>query len=148
MPANMMNAAVGSSVYVIGSSRATVIAGPMPGSTPTAVPRVTPTSAYSRYRGCRAVAKPSSSAPMSPTEHPQPAEDPGRQRDAEPGDEHGLDDETEGETDQRRAPPRGAERPCHPGEEHRRRERPPQHVDHRDVDGERRHDLREGHPVG
>ena len=45
MPANMMKAAVGSSVYVTGSNNATVIAGPMPGSTPTAVPRVTPTSA-------------------------------------------------------------------------------------------------------
>ena len=51
MPANMMKAVVGSSTYVIGSSSATVIAGPMPGSTPTAVPSRTPNSANSRLSG-------------------------------------------------------------------------------------------------
>jgi hypothetical protein len=41
----MMNAWVGSSVKVSGSSRAMVIAGPMPGSTPMAVPSTTPMTA-------------------------------------------------------------------------------------------------------
>ena len=35
------------------------MAGPMPGSTPTAVPMTTPSRANSRYSGCSAVAKPS-----------------------------------------------------------------------------------------
>ena len=48
---------------MIGSSRATVIAGPMPGSTPTTVPSTTPSSAQSRFSGVSAVAKPSSSRP-------------------------------------------------------------------------------------
>ena len=38
MPANMISEPAGSSLKVIGSSSATVSAGPMPGSTPTAVP--------------------------------------------------------------------------------------------------------------
>ncbi|CPU65466.1 Uncharacterised protein [Mycobacteroides abscessus] len=45
MPANTMMAAVASSEYVSGRSSAIVIAGPMPGSTPTAVPTNTPNSA-------------------------------------------------------------------------------------------------------
>ena len=36
-----------------GSSSATVIAGPMPGSTPTAVPSSTPMKANSRLVGCQ-----------------------------------------------------------------------------------------------
>src|SRR5688572_1580651 len=62
MPANMMNAAVGSSEYVTGRSSATVSAGPIPGNTPTAVPSVTPASAQSRLRGASATANPSTSA--------------------------------------------------------------------------------------
>ena len=46
-----MSALAGSSRNVIGSSSATVSAGPMPGSTPTAVPIVTPTNAHSRLPG-------------------------------------------------------------------------------------------------
>src|SRR6478735_4940792 len=59
MPANMMNAATGSSPYVTGSSSATAIAGPMPGSTPMAVPSSTPRAAHSRLSGVRAVPNPS-----------------------------------------------------------------------------------------
>src|SRR6478735_4276308 len=59
MPASMIIALVGSRPYVIGSSKATVMAGPMPGSTPTAVPTTTPISASSRFIGVAAVAKPS-----------------------------------------------------------------------------------------
>jgi hypothetical protein len=43
MPASMISAVTGSKLNVIGSSIATVAVGPMPGSTPTAVPSSTPT---------------------------------------------------------------------------------------------------------
>ena len=46
---------------MIGSSIATAVAGPMPGSTPTAVPIVQPSSAHSRLIGVPAVTKPCSS---------------------------------------------------------------------------------------
>src|SRR5688572_3633451 len=62
MPANMMNALVGSRLKVTGRSTATVSAGPMPGSTPTAVPRVTPTRAHPRCGSVSAPANPSLSA--------------------------------------------------------------------------------------
>ena len=42
MPAKKIIDAVGSTFKVIGSSIATAVAGPMPGSTPTAVPEVQP----------------------------------------------------------------------------------------------------------
>ena len=42
----MMNALIGSRLKVTGSSTATVSAGPIPGSTPIAVPSVVPTSAH------------------------------------------------------------------------------------------------------
>src|SRR3954464_4959196 len=58
MPANMIIDAVGSTWEVSGSSIATVSAGPMPGSTPTAVPTMQPTKAHSRLIGVPAVAKP------------------------------------------------------------------------------------------
>ena len=58
MPANMMNALVGSSVKVAGSSSAIVSAGPMPGSTPTAVPSVTPANAQARCGSVSALANP------------------------------------------------------------------------------------------
>jgi hypothetical protein len=60
MPANRMNAPTGSEkLNVIGSSSATVSAGPMPGSTPTSVPSVTPAAASSRFWGDRTSPKPS-----------------------------------------------------------------------------------------
>ncbi len=59
----MISAPVGSSFAVIGISIATVSAGPTPGSTPTKVPRVTPTSPQSRFNGVSATPKPSSRAP-------------------------------------------------------------------------------------
>jgi hypothetical protein len=43
---------------VIGKSSATVSAGPMPGSTPTAVPSSTPISANKRFIGWIATARP------------------------------------------------------------------------------------------
>src|SRR5690349_20352959 len=58
MPANMLMEPAGSSLKVIGRSRATVSAGPMPGRTPTAVPRRTPMSAKSRFIGWMATVSP------------------------------------------------------------------------------------------
>src|SRR6476659_10943842 len=84
MPANMMNAALGLTLYVTGSSSATVIAGPMPGRTPTAVPSSTPITAYSRFIGVAASAKPwSSQLKLSMSENP--VQNACGQRDSEPG---------------------------------------------------------------
>src|SRR4029450_10824774 len=68
MPANRMKAAVGSTLKVIGSSRAMGRAGPSPGSTPIGVPNGVPTRDPIRLGGVGAAAKPLSScskAPMS-----------------------------------------------------------------------------------
>src|SRR5215212_8291814 len=62
MPASMISAEVGSSSPRMGSSSATVMAGPIPGSTPTAVPMITPMRASSRLTGVAAVANPCSSS--------------------------------------------------------------------------------------
>src|SRR4051794_2535907 len=85
MPANMIINAVGSTCEVRGSSIATVSAGPMPGSTPTAVPTMQPTKAHSRLIGVPAVAKPCRSwVQMSMDVSSDPAAlDQGRQRHAE-----------------------------------------------------------------
>src|SRR5688500_6866894 len=60
MPASMMKAEAGSSPKVKGSSSATVGIGPMPGSTPMAVPISTPNRQYSRFCHCSAVVRPRS----------------------------------------------------------------------------------------
>ena len=61
MPAKRMNAPTGSlKLNVIGNSSAIVSAGPMPGSTPTSVPSVTPAAASSRFSGVSTAPKPSS----------------------------------------------------------------------------------------
>src|SRR5687767_12049936 len=62
MPAKKIIDAVMSTFAVIGSSIATATAGPMPGSTPTAVPSTQPTKAHSRLMGEIAVANPCRSA--------------------------------------------------------------------------------------
>src|SRR3712207_9246301 len=53
-----MNAPVAETLKVIGSSSAMVSAGPMPGSTPIAVPRKQPSSAQPRLASVSALAKP------------------------------------------------------------------------------------------
>src|SRR4029434_9112749 len=75
----MMKALTGSSVNVIGRSSATVSAGPIPGSTPTAVPSVTPVNAQARCGGVRALAKPDWSAVSVPRRTPSPRQDSRRQ---------------------------------------------------------------------
>src|SRR5213080_2737704 len=61
MPAKRMKAEVGSTLKVIGKRSAMVSAGPSPGSTPMAVPRVVPTRHHRRFIGVSATAKPLSS---------------------------------------------------------------------------------------
>src|SRR6476661_1039569 len=80
MPANRISAPVGSRVNVIGSSSATVSAGPMPGSTPTRVPRVTPISARNRLVGVNASLNPVISWEKESISEPPDA---GRQGDAD-----------------------------------------------------------------
>src|ERR671931_1742079 len=73
MPAKRMNAAVGSTLNVIGNIKAMVSAGPSPGRTPIAVPKVVPTRHHRRFIGVSATAKPLRScwkASMSATLHP------------------------------------------------------------------------------
>src|SRR6478609_4484797 len=58
MPEKKIIEAVMSTLPVIGSSIATATAGPMPGSTPTAVPRAQPMRHHRRLMGVIAAAKP------------------------------------------------------------------------------------------
>src|SRR3990170_2246663 len=59
MPASMISDETGSRLKVIGSSIAMVAVGPMPGSTPTAVPSATPTRQYRMFSRRSAVSNPS-----------------------------------------------------------------------------------------
>ena len=56
----MMIAAVASIDAVTGSSKAIASAGPIPGRTPTKVPRKVPINPYIKFVAVKAVAKPSS----------------------------------------------------------------------------------------
>src|ERR1700742_4591589 len=106
-----MNAPTGSSkLNVIGSSSATVNAGPMPGSTPTRVPSVTPSAASSRFSGVSTALKPSSrfAAKTNISDAPRP----GRQLHVEPVREQiGRDDAQHDRHDQVAPRPVGAEQP-------------------------------------
>src|SRR5215204_1177586 len=150
MPAKRMSAPVASRVYVSGSRSATVIAGPMPGSTPTAVPMNTPNSAYIRYWGCSAVAKPSSSALRLSIEDRYPVQErAGGQREPEPDAEDDLCDESEPEADQQRHPPAlGAERDGRTTEQHGGGERPAGQFDQDEQGEEAEHEQQDGAPVG
>src|SRR5687768_11926613 len=59
MPASMISAPTGGRLNVIGSSMAMAASGPMPGSTPTSVPTITPMKQYIRLIGETAVLNPS-----------------------------------------------------------------------------------------
>src|ERR1700754_2839167 len=98
MPAKRMNAPTGSSkLNVIGSSSATVSAGPIPGSTPTSVPSVTPAAASSRFWRVRTSVKPSSrlAAKTSTSDAPGP----GRELHVQPLAEREAGDDAEREAD-------------------------------------------------
>src|SRR5215472_11512299 len=109
MPANRMNAAVDSTLKVIGNSKAMVSAGPSPGRTPIAVPKVVPTRHHRRFIGVSATAKPlrsSENASISTALHPEQALDRALDEtrtdiDAERRDETEIGDERESRADQR-----------------------------------------------
>src|SRR5262245_55206484 len=61
----MMMAPVASSLNVSGSRMAIPAIGPIPGSTPTAVPMIEPSSANSRFCGCSATRKPAARLPKA-----------------------------------------------------------------------------------
>ena len=62
MPEKKIIEAVTSTLAVMGSSIATATAGPMPGNTPTAVPKAQPTRHHSRLAGVMAAEKPAINA--------------------------------------------------------------------------------------
>src|SRR5919108_2900782 len=101
MPANMMKAPVGSKLNVRGRSSATVSAGPIPGSTPTSVPSVTPTDAKSRFSGVRAVPNPAARSPRTSMDVggdlEDQSQDPGREPDAQELGEADVDDDADPE---------------------------------------------------
>src|SRR6187402_1788686 len=80
MPPNMMKALVGSSPNVTGRRSATVSAGPMPGSTPTAVPSVTPANAQARWGQVSALANPARRSSIVSTGLEPARQQPGGQR--------------------------------------------------------------------
>src|ERR1700754_4038441 len=103
MPAKKIIDAVGSTLVVMGSSIATATAGPMPGSTPTAVPMMQPISDQSRLMGVAAVARPASSCcQMSMVLSSEPAglREAG-QADREQLGEHPVDRRRDGGADER-----------------------------------------------
>src|SRR6476659_234763 len=106
MPAKKISEAGESTFSVIGNNIATAVAGPMPGSTPTAVPIVQPSSAHSRLIGVPAVRKPCSSwfqmsmgSPIGSCSYPTGAREPG-QVDRKQLREHPEDRRGDRETDQ------------------------------------------------
>src|SRR5262245_14186082 len=120
MPANRMNAPTGSlKLNVIGSSSATVSAGPMPGSTPTSVPSVTPAAASSRFWTVRTSPKPS--IRLAANRNTSDAPRPGRQLHIEPLAERVAGDHAEPEADDHVANRLvGPEQPRGQPHEHRR----------------------------
>jgi hypothetical protein len=58
MAANIIRAEAGLTVYVIGKSKAIANAGPMPGKTPTNVPRIVPSKPNIKLLRVRAPTKP------------------------------------------------------------------------------------------
>src|SRR5262249_7400425 len=108
MPAKRMNAAVGSTLKVIGKSSAMVSAGPRPGRTPNAGPSVARTRHHRRVIGVSAPARPSRScekASMSTALHADHAfdralEPAGTDIDAERRGEAEIGEEGESRADQ------------------------------------------------
>src|SRR5262245_42557107 len=98
MPASMMMAPAGFMWNVSGSSIATVAGGPSPGSTPTMVPRNTPTKHHRRLVGSRATPNPCARPERISTSEPQHARG---QRHAERHREHEVEAERARDGDRR-----------------------------------------------
>src|SRR5262249_41973635 len=145
MPAKRMNAAVGSTLKVIGKSSAMVSAGPRPGRTPIAVPSVVPTRHHTRFIGVSATEKPLRSCEKASTSaalHADHAfdralEPAGTDIDAERGGEAEIGDEGESRADQGVAHDRiGAEAARHADEQDDRSDGEPRRADQEDVEHE------------
>src|SRR5215204_7289129 len=85
MPASMIIAEGGERPNVNGSSSATAGIGPMPGSTPIAVPMTTPIRQNSKLLGCKAVVSPISR--LSKSSMSEPCSRPDRHRQGQRLDE-------------------------------------------------------------
>src|SRR5262249_27432862 len=145
MPAKRMNAAVGSTLKVIGKSSAMVSAGPRPGRTPMAVPNVVPTRHHRRFIGVTATEQPLVSGGKAAT---QPAPPPGRpfdggleqartDIDAERRGEAEIGDERKSRADQGVADDRlGAEAAGHADEQNGRSDGESRRADQDDVEHE------------
>src|ERR671916_1492416 len=132
MPANRMNAPVGSNAYVTGSSSATAIAGPMPGSTPMAVPSSTPIAENSRLAGVSAWPKPSKRWVRFSITSDQPHQRSAGQVHAEQRVEHEPGRQRDARGDQQVARERtGAERVGRAPEQHGPGDRPAEQRDQR-----------------
>src|SRR6516164_7927369 len=145
MPAKRMNAAVDSTLKVIGKSSAMVSAGPRPGRTPIAVPSVVPTRHHRRFIGVSATEKPLRScenASMSAALHAdhlfdRALEPAGTDIDAERGGEAEIGDEGESRADQGVAHDCfGAEAARHADEQDDRSDGEPRRADQEDVEHE------------
>src|ERR1700730_8492213 len=156
MPAKRMNAAVGSTLKVIGKSSAMVSAGPRPGRTPIAVPNVVPTRHHRRFIGVSATAKPLRScekASMSTALHADQPFDRALERtradiDAERDGEAEIGDEGERRADQGVAHDRfGAEAARHADEQTDRSDGEPRRADQDDVEHQPGSDPKERCPV-
>src|SRR5262245_19821066 len=92
MPASMISAPSGGAPYVIGRSTAIVAIGPMPGSTPIAVPSMTPMKQKPRLTGVTAAPNPVARWPKISI-----SADPNRDRLAEQIDEQNDRERAHGE---------------------------------------------------
>src|SRR3954453_15924845 len=86
MPASMISAGAGSRPKVNGKSIATVATGPIPGSTPTSVPRKQPMKQYRMF--CQLSAMPNPNARWESVSMPPSQIRPERQWEPEQPDEH------------------------------------------------------------
>src|SRR5262245_51428350 len=132
----MMMAPAGFMLKVSGSSIAMVAGGPRPGSTPTTVPRSTPTKHHSRFAGWSATENPCSRPARMSTLEAQRAR---RKREAQRQVEHQVETQAGGERHDRGRPRRLA---VHRGDdevgEQREARDEAQHLEQRDRGRERK----------
>src|SRR5260221_9225312 len=157
MPAKRMNAAVGSTLKVIGKSSAMVTAGPRPGRTAIAVPSVVPTRHHRRFIGVSATAKPLRScekASISATLHADQPFDRGLEQagtdiDAECRGEAEVGDQRESRADQGIADDRlAAEAAGHADEQNDRSDRESHRPEQENVEHETAKDPDQGRSIG
>src|SRR5215471_9844871 len=152
-----MNAAVDSTLKVIGKSSAMVSAGPRPGRTPIAVPSVVPTKHHRRFIGVSATAKPLRSCEKASISAALYADQPfdrgldqaGTDIDAERRGEAEIGDERESRADQGVADDRlGAEAAGHADEQNGRSDSESRRTDQDDVEHQTGKDPEQGRSIG